>query len=428
MKKGDGAKPGISVRNLNEPFVSIHLAICNEPLPLLRRTIRAALRQSYSNFELIVVSNNYSDRELVSSIQGFLESLGPRVRFVHEDYIEGYKAGALNLALSMVAKETEYVLTLDSDYILVPDALQIAVDALQERKLDLIQFPQNYHNTSKGTRGLQEDFKHYFNIYSMPGNNEGATLPTGTLTLIDRSVLHRIGGWPTTSITEDAELGTQLIANGFRTGYDARSIGKGLMPSDLHSFYAQRSRWIFGNMQTLLHSFHRLRQPMRIRWTIWLQLTAWINFLALPIIAMILAGVLAGFNVYRFGPDIIALSLINFLIHFATQHYLLAKTSGPSSTSAAFAIHLATLDWSAFIWLQNFSGIDKPFKRTSKDYAAFSYSYRYLLVPVLLILSGITLSFTVSLILGYALACIGALMLWGKSKLVGELRNIPKTI
>lgn len=417
-----------SRRNDRKALVSIHLAICNEPLPLLKRTIAAVLNQSYPNYELIVISNNYTDRELVGSIEQFLKNTGPKIKFIHKDYIEGYKAGALNLSLSLADPTTDYIFTLDSDYILSPDALSIAVNAFWTRNLDVIQFPQNYRNTSAGTKGLQEDFKHYFNIYSMPGNREGATLPTGTLTLIKKSVLFEMGGWPITSITEDAELGTRLISEGFRTGYDPRSIGKGLMPSNLNSFYAQRSRWIFGNMQTLLNSFERLQQPFRIRLTIWLQLTAWINFLALPMLTIITTGALIGLGIYRMPSDIVALALLNFLIHFAAQHYLLAKTSATGGTSAAMAIHLATLDWGAFIWLQNFSGRDKPFKRTSKDHVAFRCSYRYFLMPVVFVLSGLLIALTISVMFGYAIMCIGGIILWGKSKLVTELRNIPNKV
>ena len=425
VKKGEPLNARPTNKRPAEPFVSVHLAICNEPLPLLKRTIKAALAQSYHNYEIIVVSNNYSDPGLISSIEQFLRNFSPKVRFVHRDYIEGYKAGALNLSLSMSDKQTEYIFTLDSDYILSPNALRIAVGAIRERELDLIQFPQNYHNVSDGTKGLQEDFKHYFNIYSMPGNRQGATLPTGTLTLIRKEVLDNIDGWPTSSITEDAELGTRLIANGFKTGYDPRSIGKGLMPSDLDSFYAQRSRWIFGNTQTLMNSLKRIRQPLQVKLIIALQLTAWINFLALPIVLIIVSGALAGLDLYRVRLDLVALALLNVLIHFTTQHYLLSKTSSTGSTSAAMAIHMATLDWGAFIWLQNLSGLDKPFKRTSKEHVAFTFSYRYYMVPVLFALSGLLLSFTVSLVLGYLTVCIGILILWGKAKLVEELRNIP---
>lgn len=79
-------------------------------------------------------------------------------------------------------------------------------------------------------------------------NDHDAIIQHGTMTLIRRSALDRLG-WAQWCICEDAELGLRMLENGFSTGYTPLSYGKGLTPDTFNDFKKQRFRWAYGAVQ-----------------------------------------------------------------------------------------------------------------------------------------------------------------------------------
>src|SRR5205807_638885 len=73
----------------------------------------------------------------------------------------------------------------------------------------------------------------------------------GTMGLVRRGALDRIGGWDEWCITEDAEASLRLLGLGYRGLYDPRSYGAGLMPLSFEGLKKQRFRWAFGGVQIL---------------------------------------------------------------------------------------------------------------------------------------------------------------------------------
>ena len=82
-------------------------------------------------------------------------------------------------------------------------------------------------------------------------NERNAIIQHGTMTLVRRSVLDRLGGWAEWCITEDAELGLRVFEEGLEATYIPQSYGRGLMPDTFIDFKKQRFRWAYGAMQIL---------------------------------------------------------------------------------------------------------------------------------------------------------------------------------
>jgi hypothetical protein len=82
-------------------------------------------------------------------------------------------------------------------------------------------------------------------------NERNAIIQHGTMTLVRRQALERVGGWGEWCICEDAELGLRLMAAGHEVRYVDEVLGRGLTPADFKAFKAQRFRWAFGAMQIL---------------------------------------------------------------------------------------------------------------------------------------------------------------------------------
>jgi hypothetical protein len=86
------------------------------------------------------------------------------------------------------------------------------------------------------------------------------------MTLVRRSILEQIGGWAPWCITEDAELGLRILAQGYTAVYVPVSYGRGVMPDRFDDYKRQRHRWAYGAMTILRRSASLLtgRTPSRL--------------------------------------------------------------------------------------------------------------------------------------------------------------------
>jgi cellulose synthase/poly-beta-1,6-N-acetylglucosamine synthase-like glycosyltransferase len=117
-------------------------------------------------------------------------------------------------------------------------------------KVAVIQSPQDYRDGHESLFKYccQAEYQGFFNIGMVIRNDHDAIIQHGTMTLIRRSALDRLG-WAEWCICEDAELGLRMLESGFSTGYAAISYGKGLTPDTFMDFKKQRYRWAYGAMQ-----------------------------------------------------------------------------------------------------------------------------------------------------------------------------------
>ena len=99
------------------PKVSIHVPAHREPPDMLKATLDAVARLDYPNFECVVVINNTPDPAFWRPIEDHCRALGERFKFINQDNVEGYKAGALRLALAHTAADAEVIGVIDADYV-----------------------------------------------------------------------------------------------------------------------------------------------------------------------------------------------------------------------------------------------------------------------------------------------------------------------
>jgi cellulose synthase/poly-beta-1,6-N-acetylglucosamine synthase-like glycosyltransferase len=91
------------------PKVSIHIPAYNEPPEMLKQTLDAVSRLAYANFECIIVINNTPDPAMWLPVEEHCRLLGDRFKFVRDDNLAGFKAGALRLALAHTAANAEVI-------------------------------------------------------------------------------------------------------------------------------------------------------------------------------------------------------------------------------------------------------------------------------------------------------------------------------
>src|SRR6202048_293026 len=89
------------------PKVSIHVPAYREPPEMLKATLDALARLDYPSFECLIVINNTPDPAFWRPIEEHCRALGDRFKFVRDDNVAGFKAGALRLALDRTPAHAE---------------------------------------------------------------------------------------------------------------------------------------------------------------------------------------------------------------------------------------------------------------------------------------------------------------------------------
>lgn len=371
-------------------FISIQIPICSEPVDSVLKTIKAAANQTYDHFEVLVLYNNTIDQSLIDPVEKYCATM-ENVQFFNRNNIAGYKAGALNVARKLMNHNATHILTLDADYILNADGLEVAAREFQAHHIDVLQFPQSYCNHTE-FNSLAAEFNHYFRVFSQNGNKYHGSLPTGTLTLISVECIDIIGGWPEKSITEDAFLGVELLRQGCLLSYSDTIIGRGKMPSSIKDLKQQRMRWIFGNFQTLVHAIKfKGRLGLKIGGTL-AQLTSWINLMGLPIIALSLLGFISALLPSSIVLQLYTIAIISLTTHVLTQVFLFYKSSYRGNTLLnALLTNIATGVDGAFVWWGYLFNKERPFTRTNKFSCAVGNDPEAIIITVIFFLNSIML-------------------------------------
>ncbi len=234
------------------PKVSIHVPCYNEPPDMVIQTLDALAALDYADFEVLIIDNNTKDESVWRPVEEYCVRLGSRFRFFHVDPLAGFKAGALNFALAHTDPKAEVVGVIDSDYMVKPNWLRDLVPALANQKLAIVQAPQDYRDDGQSAfkAMCHAEYRGFFHIGMITRNERNAIIQHGTMTLVRRSVLDRLG-WAEWCITEDAELGLRVFEEGLEATYIPDSYGQGLMPDTFIDFKKQRFRWAYGAMQIL---------------------------------------------------------------------------------------------------------------------------------------------------------------------------------
>jgi cellulose synthase/poly-beta-1,6-N-acetylglucosamine synthase-like glycosyltransferase/exo-beta-1,3-glucanase (GH17 family) len=274
------------------PKVSIHVPAYMEPPEMLKQTLDAVARLDYPNFECVVVINNTPDEAYWRPIEEHCRTLGERFKFVNVDKLQGYKAGALRLALTYTASDAEIIGVIDADYTVHPNWLKDLVPAFIDPKVGLVQAPQDHRDESTPLHwAMNGEYAGFFDIGMVQRNEENAIVVHGTMCLIRRAALDSAGGWSSDTICEDTDLGLTIIEQGWLAHYTNRRYGYGLLPDTFEAYKKQRHRWAYGGLQIIrkhwrhfLPGMSRLTPDQKREFTI-----GWLNWLGAESIGVVVA-------------------------------------------------------------------------------------------------------------------------------------------
>jgi biofilm PGA synthesis N-glycosyltransferase PgaC len=245
-------------------LVSIVVAAHDEEQVIVSALDSIAL-SSYRHFEVIVADDASSDRtrRLVRDYQVRHPEMDLRVYRMRENVGKG---AALNAVLRRHARG-QYVMTLDADSIIAPDAVGNALSYFSDPCVAGV--AANVQIIDEPTvLGVLQRFEHMIGyrskkLYSLT-NCEFVV--GGVASTYRMRVLRKVGFYDTDTLTEDIGLSTKITSLGNRRfrmvyGADVVAVTEGVLT--FRALARQRYRWKFGSIQNLIKYRRMMVNPSR---------------------------------------------------------------------------------------------------------------------------------------------------------------------
>jgi len=229
------------------PSVDIFIPTYNEGLDVLEKTIIGAKHVDYPNFKVWVLDDGKREwlREFCEQQQvGYLT----RTNNLHA------KAGNLNNGLQMTSGELFAIF--DADFVPARNFLRRTIGFfIHNPDIGLVQTPQHFYNRDPIQTNLYldkvlpDEQRLFFDSMAPCRDRWNAAFCCGSCSIIRREAIDKIGGIPTSSITEDLLTTLCLLTVKFRTVYLNEKLSHGLSADSLKGYFIQRGRWCRGGIQ-----------------------------------------------------------------------------------------------------------------------------------------------------------------------------------
>ncbi len=235
-----------------EPKVAFQVPTFNEPPEMVIETVKSLMDVDYPEDRyMIMVLDDSTEEKYRAPLREFCQQHD--IFYMHREDRHGYKAGALNDAMPHTPPDIELLAVIDADYQVNPDYLRNTVGYFVKPDVAFLQTPQNYRNADFSflTKNYQYADAYFYHTVLPSRNESNAIIFCGTMGILRRRALEKVGGWSEDHVTEDAELAARLLDEGYDSVYVSQYYGNGLIPEDFGAYKKQQNRWAFGGGQVL---------------------------------------------------------------------------------------------------------------------------------------------------------------------------------
>jgi len=248
-----------------------------EPLPMVRRTLEAALQLRYEGTLHVWLLDEGDDPE----VRAMCTELGVRhfTRRGVEQWNQGTgrhkaktKHGNYNSWLDAHGDDYDFWVSVDCDHVPLPNFAERLMGYFHDPDVAFVVGPQVYGNSEKFVTRAAESQQYLFHsVLQRAANRSTSAMFVGTNNAVRISALRAIGGLQD-SITEDAA--TSIVWHSSRnpeTGAkwksvytpDVLAVGEG--PSTWRDFLVQQGRWARGTDEVVLRLFWRVAGKLAFR-------------------------------------------------------------------------------------------------------------------------------------------------------------------
>ncbi|MFT5873572.1 MAG: biofilm PGA synthesis N-glycosyltransferase PgaC [Clostridium sp.] len=229
--------------------ITILIAARNEA-GAIADTLSYIATQDYNGACKILVIDNGSDDATASNAIKEAARLNLDVSVIREETLGKYNA--LNTGLESTT--TDLVITLDADTILHKSAVRYLVARIKNtNEVCAVAGCILVRNSRDNLLTKMQEWDYFLGISSikrMQGLYQGVLVAQGAFSIYKTKNIEEVGGWPN-AIGEDIVLTWNLLNKGWKTYFEPLAVAFTDVPTNLHSFSSQRSRWARGMIEAL---------------------------------------------------------------------------------------------------------------------------------------------------------------------------------
>lgn len=247
----------------------------NETIAVLRKTLLACNDLAYPHRTLVLDDGN---RPGVKALCDELKCV-----YLARERHEHAKAGNLNFGLEH--STAEFIAVFDADHAPLPHFIDRLIGYFKDDKLGFAQAPQEFYNIDSFQHRADHEKKYiwteqglFYNLIQPGRDRWNAAYFVGSCALMRRAVLDDVGGFATSSITEDMLTSIRIHAKGWESVYHNEGLAYGIAAETIHPFHIQRRRWGLGGWQVFFKA-----NPLFVRGLSFPQRLCYLGSLIYPI-------------------------------------------------------------------------------------------------------------------------------------------------
>ncbi len=257
-------QPGVSCGDSHRPPVSVLLPICNES-SMVERLLDSVCSMHYpvNALEILVLDDSSDDTSMLA--QAKVDQFSKQeinIRRIRREDRRGYKAG--NLINGIQQAFGDFYAIFDADFVPPKDFLLQTIPCFKDPSVGYLQTGIGYENRDVSflTRFQAMEMGHQ--QYVTVGLSEAGNMVSlsGSSCVWRKECVEELGGWNSTTVTEDVDLGYRAQFEEWKYVYLRDVTSMSVLPESISGFRVQRERWGRG----LIHSgFRHFRQLMSQR-------------------------------------------------------------------------------------------------------------------------------------------------------------------
>ncbi len=229
----------------DNPLVSIIVPAYNEEVNAVN-ALTKLLNSTYPNFDIVFVDDGSADKTYEKVLAAFKDN--NKVKVLTKP--NGGKASALNYGIEQT--EAEYVVCIDADTHLQPDAIALMVRHFTDAETGAVAGNVkvgNEVNILTRWQNIEYVTSQNFDRYAFAAINAITVVP-GAIGAFRKTAIEEAGGFTSDTFAEDCDLTVRLLRAGYTIKNETAAIALTEAPETLQQFLKQRFRWSFGIMQS----------------------------------------------------------------------------------------------------------------------------------------------------------------------------------
>ena len=226
------------------PLVSIIVPAYNEEVNAVS-SLRNLLKSDYPNFNIIFIDDGSKDATYEKVSNAFADDA--RVKVLTKP--NGGKASALNYGI--LQTDAEYVLCIDADTQLLPDAVAQLMKHFADENIGAVAGNVkvgNEVNLLTRWQSIEYITSQNFDRKAFSYINAITVVP-GAIGAFRKKAIEAAGGFTTDTFAEDCDLTIRILRCGYIIRNENNAIALTEAPETVKMFLKQRFRWTFGVMQ-----------------------------------------------------------------------------------------------------------------------------------------------------------------------------------